>query len=58
MNFETVWEKYTALPPDAQRMVIQFMNFLQQRYDHPQHRRKITQQHPLRRYFSDRECTD
>lgn len=33
MNFEEVWEQFTALPPAAQRQVLDFMAFLQQRYD-------------------------
>jgi hypothetical protein len=35
VNQEHVWEEFSALPPEAQRQVADFIAFLRARYKHP-----------------------
>ena len=47
MEMQKVWLKFDALPPEAKREVIDFIEFLQARYRNPKHQ-KQTQMTRLR----------
>lgn len=47
MNQEQVWQEYANLPPTAQKMVAEFIEFLRQKYNTDSEIQKVNEQNQL-----------
>lgn len=48
MNTQTAWEGFSTLPPEAQRQVVDFIEFMKMRYKPAAKTKKVTRQTALK----------